>query len=632
MGFFGRDVEDDGAHSESLARIEAGGIPPKAQERLQRLASDGSLFTSALSVNEFALLNRLGPRPLAQVMGASVIRTGWQYLPPLEPGVTFISSSPYVPTPTGVARQNMYTEASLSQVRNYKWRTEVVCELDVLTAAWNLARRRALSRLVQEALEVGADAVVGVRLRRGEHDLGKRTIEYVVTGTAIRSPTSTGTDSPTLSDLSVQDYWRLHGAGHEPAGLVATTSIVFASPPRSTRLRRLRTTANNQELEELSQGFHLARESVRVNLRGQVGEARGTGAVGVEFSHSVHHERIGLASSVQSSDQRGWHVGRFGVPYRVSGHGDAERSGWVITMHAAGTAVRRREHRHARSESDKDNHADGSQLTDYDPKSLEGIPESGRERLEQNREGLYTSDLSVNEFLLVTEAGFDPVGLVVGSSIFHIGFQVTGPTTSRELDVLSQAMYSARHLAMTRMEEEADQLGADGIVGVRLDIGRYEWGANMAEFIAIGTAVKHRDGVLHRAPNGRPFQSDLSGQEFWTLLRTGHRPGRDGDGQLRLPRRPPRPAADVAQTGRNVELPNFTQALYDARELAMQRMQTEAQELGAEGIVGVSLSETQPRLGEPRDRVLRARHRDRPDRARRARSSPPMPVLDLNDR
>ncbi len=61
-------------------------------------------------------------------------------------------------------------------------------------------------------------------------------------------------------------------------------------------------------------------------------------------------------------------------------------------------------------------------------------------------------------------------------------------------------------------------------LGERLDIGRYEWGQDMAEFIAIGTAVKHRDGVLHRAPNGRPFTSDLSGQDFWTLLRTGHRP------------------------------------------------------------------------------------------------------------
>ena len=152
-------------------------------------------------------------------------------------------------------------------------------------------------------------------------------------------------------------------------------------------------------------------------------------------------------------------------------------------------------------------------------------------------------------------------------------------------------MYSARHLAMTRMEEEADQLGADGIVGVRLEIGRYEWGPNMAEFIAIGTAVKHREGVLHRAPNGRPFQSDLSGQEFWTLLRTGHRPVGMvmGNCVYHVGRRGP--LRDVAQSGRNVELPNYTQSLYDARELAMQRMQTEAQELEAEGIVGVSLSE-----------------------------------------
>jgi uncharacterized protein YbjQ (UPF0145 family) len=270
-------------------------------------------------------------------------------------------------------------------------------------------------------------------------------------------------------------------------------------------------------------------------------------------------------------------------------------------------------------------------MTDYDPRSVEGIPQAGRERLEQNREGLYTSDLSVNEFMLVTQAGFDPVGLVVGSSIFHIGFQVVGATSSRELDVLSQAMYSARNLAMTRMEEEADQLGADGIVGVRLDIGRYEWGANMAEFIAIGTAVKHRDGVLHRAPNGRPFQSDLSGQEFWTLLRTGRRPVGMvmGSCVYHVGRRGP--LKTIAQTGRNVELPNFTQALYEARELAMQRMQVEAQELGAEGIVGVSLSEKSHGWGSHVIEFFALGTAivtsDTP-----GSSEPPIQVLDLNDR
>jgi len=227
----------------------------------------------------------------------------------------------------------------------------------------------------------------------------------------------------------------------------------------------------------------------------------------------------------------------------------------------------------------------------YDPKSTEGVPQAGRARLEQNRAGLFTSDLSVNEFLLVRQAGFQPVGLVIGSSIYHIGIQLANYRENMELTVLSQAMYEARELAMTRMEEEADQLGADGVVGVRLDIGRYEWGENMAEFIAVGTAVKHRGGELHRAPSGRPFTSDLTGQEFWTLLQTGHRPVGMVMGSCVYHVAHQTMRQSLKNTGQNVELPNYTQALYDARELAMERMQAEAVEAKAEGIVGVDIHE-----------------------------------------
>ncbi len=230
--------------------------------------------------------------------------------------------------------------------------------------------------------------------------------------------------------------------------------------------------------------------------------------------------------------------------------------------------------------------------TEYDASSREGLAAHSRERLAQNKAGLYTSDLSVNEFLLVRHAGFAPLGLVVGSSIYHIGYQQSAFKGNAEMEVLSQAMYHARELAMTRMEEEADELGADGIVGVRLDIGRYEWGADMAEFIAIGTAVRHTSGDgLHRGKDGRPFTSDLSGQDFWTLLQSGHRPlGMVmGSCVYHVGRRGLRQS--LGQMGRNVELPNFTQALYDARELAMERMQTEAAAVGAEGIVGVQIHE-----------------------------------------
>jgi uncharacterized protein YbjQ (UPF0145 family) len=227
----------------------------------------------------------------------------------------------------------------------------------------------------------------------------------------------------------------------------------------------------------------------------------------------------------------------------------------------------------------------------YDPTSLEGVPEHGRQRVEEMKRGLFTSDLSVDEFLLVKAAGFDPLGFVVGSSIYHIGYQQSSWRQSQEMDVLSQAMYSARELAMTRMEEEADQLGADGIVGVRLDIGRYEWGADMAEFIAMGTAIKHGGGQLHRAPNGRPFTSDLSGQDFYKLLAGGHRPVGMVMGSCVYHVAHQSMWKALRQIGQNTELPNFTQALYDARELAMERMQCEAEALQAEGIVAVRLEE-----------------------------------------
>src|SRR5947208_12550334 len=163
------------------------------------------------------------------------------------------------------------------------------------------------------------------------------------------------------------------------------------------------------------------------------------------------------------------------------------------------------------------------------PQQGSDLPVHARERLtimrgDATRRGLFTSDLSVNEFLLVKEAGFDPVGLVVGSSIYHIGFQMAGWGKNQEMNVLSQAMYHARELAMTRMEAEADELGADGVVGVRLDIKFFEFSNDLAEFIAIGTAVKSRSAGQWRTVNGKPFTADLSGPHFWTTPQAGYMP------------------------------------------------------------------------------------------------------------
>ena len=341
LGFFHRGDGESQEEDEALKRIESGGIPLGAEQRLRELAGEGAMFTSALSVKEFALLRQMGPQPVAQVMGASVIRTGYQYLPALAPGEFAsggVGASYYNTRPGG--NVNRFTEPSPWQLRNYRWHTTEVCELDVIAQGWRTARRRALDRLCEEALQVNADLVVGVRLHRSDHDLGDGMIEYVVTGTAVRLPGSSTSDWPILTDLSVQDYWRLRQVGQEPVGFLGATSVMFASPPVATRLRRGRTLWRNRELDELTSAFRLARESVRRQMEGQVADAHGAGAVGVTLSHSVHRHKLALASSLQTAPYRGWNRGRLGLPYYVSGRGDADRRGWVITMHGAGTAVR----------------------------------------------------------------------------------------------------------------------------------------------------------------------------------------------------------------------------------------------------------------------------------------------------
>jgi uncharacterized protein YbjQ (UPF0145 family) len=87
----------------------------------------------------------------------------------------------------------------------------------------------------------------------------------------------------------------------------------------------------------------------------------------------------------------------------------------------------------------------------------------------------------------------------------------------------------------------------------------------------------------------------------------------------------------LGQIGQNVELPNYTQALYAARELAMQRMQTEAQDLQAKGIVGVDLQEKSHGWGSHIIEFFAIGTAIVPTSGEH-RIHAPTPVLDLNDR
>ena len=237
-------------------------------------------------------------------------------------------------------------------------------------------------------------------------------------------------------------------------------------------------------------------------------------------------------------------------------------------------------------------------MSDYVPGSTTNLPAGAAERLRTmrgsgERPAFFTSDLSIDEFLLVEQAGFEALGLVLGSSIYHVGFQWQKWSVSQELPVLTRAMYHARELAMTRMEEEADLLGADGIVGVRLVFKEYAMDEGVLEFQAIGTAIRHRErtGSL-RTKDNRPFTSDLSGQDLWKLMQGGYRPVSLAMGACVYHIAHLTFMQALKQVGRNQEMTVYTEATYAARELALERMQAEAVQRGGVGVVGARVEES----------------------------------------
>ena len=110
----------------------------------------------------------------------------------------------------------------------------------------------------------------------------------------------------------------------------------------------------------------------------------------------------------------------------------------------------------------------------------------------------FTSDVSTSDFWLLQDTGYVPVALVIGNSVYSMGVLgglATGikGITKGELTQITELMYNAREMALGRMQAEADKLGADGVIGVKLKI-QYMHNDEWMEVTAIGTAIKFAGG------------------------------------------------------------------------------------------------------------------------------------------
>ncbi|HEV2592014.1 MAG TPA: heavy metal-binding domain-containing protein [Gaiellaceae bacterium] len=273
-GGSGDDVREAQAQqAASVDALVAGGLPSRATERLSQ---PGTCFTSDLSVAEFALTARAGVRPVALVTGSSVYHVGWQSMP------------------------GSWLAQAVSQ------------ELDVLSHAWNEARRLAFSRLQQEAELAGAHAVVGLDQTVGAHDWMSGSIEYMTFGTAVREDgDATGT---VLTNLSMQDYTQLRSAGYRPVGLFGSSGIFYiVSGWGQQRAQMGWGSWANQELKDFTRGIYDARELVLRRVTTQAQKVGADGLVGMWLSYGIEEREV---------EQRGM-----------------SRIDLIVTMHALGTAI-----------------------------------------------------------------------------------------------------------------------------------------------------------------------------------------------------------------------------------------------------------------------------------------------------
>ncbi len=127
-----------------------------------------------------------------------------------------------------------------------------------------------------------------------------------------------------------------------------------------------------------------------------------------------------------------------------------------------------------------------------------------------------SSDLTAEELWNLTNMGYAPLKLVMGTAVYSLGW--SGGITSwfksfsrGEIASLTSLIYDAREHAIGLIRDEADDIGADDVMGIKTHI--HEMG-NLIEFMAIGTAVKKMPGMTTTS-NALPTQAIMRDRETW---------------------------------------------------------------------------------------------------------------------
>ena len=200
----------------------------------------------------------------------------------------------------------------------------------------------------------------------------------------------------------------------------------------------------------------------------------------------------------------------------------------------------------------------------------------------------FSTSADAQQFYCQVASGFKPLQFVFGNVAYSIGVggNIVGALkrlTRGEVPEYSKIFDKTRHLALSRITNEAKKVGANAVIGIETTISPL---LGTQEMVMVGTA-SHHPALAGYANN--PVSSDMTNEELWNMVNIGYLPIRLVMGVSVYSLGLKGGIMSALKTIGGGEVGGLTELLYEAREKALARIEEDAQRCGADEVVGVKI-------------------------------------------
>ena len=194
--------------------------------------------------------------------------------------------------------------------------------------------------------------------------------------------------------------------------------------------------------------------------------------------------------------------------------------------------------------------------------------------------------LSGNEIYCINQLGMAPGDLVIGNSVFSMGFVGSIASAARtlaggEVTQVTRVIHDGRKLALDRLLQETKQRGGTAVTGVTSEL---LWHGGGVEFLSVGSSLKHEPG------ESGEFSTSSGGQELFCQIDSGFQPLHFAFGNVAYSIGITGGLGGFFQSFARGEVTQYSEVFNKTRHLALERIEEDAKSYGANAVVGIRTS------------------------------------------